>query len=51
MKNLEVKLKVPAAPKSARSVEGQKAVKTKFANGELTFHIDLNDADYVLLPR
>ena len=51
VKNLEVKLKVPAAPKSARSVEGQKAVKTKFANGELTFHIDLNDADYVLLPR
>ena len=51
VKDLEVKLKMPAAPKSAKSVEGQKAVETKFANGELTFTIDLNDADYILLPR
>ena len=48
IKNLTVTVKMPAAPKSARSIQRQKDLPVKFENGA-TFSIDLDEADYVVL--
>ena len=39
------------APKSARSVAGQKEIKTTYADGVATFTLDVPEADYVLLMK
>ena len=49
--NLKVSVRLPAAPKSARSVAGQKEIKTTYADGTATFTIDVPEADYILLTK
>lgn len=51
IKGLEVKVKVPAKPGAVRSVSGQKALTAQFANGETSFKVDLDEADYILLLK
>jgi hypothetical protein len=46
---LEVEVRLPAAPKSARTVSGQKALDVTYANGIAKFKLDLKVADYILL--
>ena len=50
-KGVVVKLRVPFAPKSVRSVHGQKVIDATYANGVLTFAMDVADADYVMVMR
>ncbi|MSR51888.1 MAG: hypothetical protein EXS09_01190 [Gemmataceae bacterium] len=50
-KGVEVKVRIPFAPKSVRSVRGQKNIESKYAGGSLTFTIDLADADFVLIAK
>ena len=51
LKGLPVSVRLSAAPGSARSVSGQKEVPVKYADGVVTFNVDLEEADYILLPR
>jgi hypothetical protein len=49
---LTVSIKMPAAPKSIRSVQGQKELPgAKYENGTLTFTTDLEWADYYILGK
>ena len=50
-KGVTVKVRVPFEPKTARTVEGQKVLDVKYADGVATFMVDLTQADYVLLGR
>src|SRR6185295_9873986 len=47
-KDLKVSVRLPASPKSARSVAGQKEIKTDYKDGVATFTLDVPEADYVL---
>jgi hypothetical protein len=49
--SLRVSVKLPAAPRRARSVTLQQDLPLGYANGWATFTIPLQDADYVLLPK
>ena len=51
IKGLPVTLRLPAAPSEVRSVSGQKALASKYDEGAVTFTVDLDEADYILLPR
>jgi len=50
-KDLKVSVRLPAAPKSVRSVAGQKEIKSTYADGVVTFTLDVPDADYVMLMK
>lgn len=49
VEGLEVAVRLPAAPKSARTVTGQKALEVKYEQGVAKFKVNLKDADYILL--
>ncbi|MGE3804680.1 MAG: beta-galactosidase trimerization domain-containing protein, partial [Gemmataceae bacterium] len=49
IKGLEVSVKLPAAPKSVRSVALQKELGAKYAEGKLSFKLDLEEADFILV--
>jgi hypothetical protein len=49
--NLKVRVRLPAKPKEARSVQAGKPVAAEFAEGVLTVTTDLEWADYILLPN
>lgn len=49
--DLEVAVRVSAAPKVARSVERQKAMDVTYENGMAKFKVDLKEADYILLLK
>ncbi|MCX5662059.1 MAG: hypothetical protein NTW19_20460 [Planctomycetota bacterium] len=51
IKGLTVTVKMPAAPKAAKSVQRQQDLPVKFAEGAATFSVDLDEADYVVLTR
>jgi hypothetical protein len=51
VKGLKVTVKLAAAPKEVRSVAGQKALPMQFGQGAVTFTTDLEDADFILLPK
>jgi hypothetical protein len=51
LKNLKVQVRLDQAPAQVRSVRWQKALTSSFDKGILTFSVDLEDADYILLPR
>jgi hypothetical protein len=48
---LTVSIKMPAAPKFIRSVQQQKNLPFKYANGTLTFTTNLEWADYYLIGK
>jgi hypothetical protein len=48
---IEVRLRSPVAPKSVRTVQGQKVLAAKYADGVVTFTTDVVDADYVLVEK
>ena len=50
-KGLKVSVRLPAAPKSARSVANQKEIKTEYKDGVATFTLDVPEADYVMLMK
>lgn len=50
-KGLKVSVRLPAAPKAARSVTGQKAVPVTYDGGSAMFTLDLAEGDFVLLPK
>ena len=50
-KAVQVAVRLPAAPKGARSVVRQQNLTPQFADGVATFSLDLAEADYVLLPK
>ncbi len=47
---LRVTVKLPAAPRRARSVALQQDLPVGYADGRATFTVSLQDADYILLP-
>jgi hypothetical protein len=51
VKNLEVEVRMKEAPKSVRTVSGQRELAFTVNNGVVTFKLDLAEADYVLLVR
>ena len=51
VKNLSVKVRLPAKPKEAKSVQAGKAVPAEFKDGVLTLTTDLEWADHILLPK
>jgi hypothetical protein len=51
LKDVSIQVRLAAAPKEVRSVSGQKTISSSFADGMLTFRIDLAEADFILLPR
>jgi hypothetical protein len=51
VKGLDVRVAMDAAPKEVRSVSQQRVIPAQFNQGVLSFRIDLDEADYVLLPR
>jgi hypothetical protein len=48
---LGVEVRVPAAPKSVRSVEQQKDIDWSYESGIVTFTTRLTEADFLLLPK
>jgi hypothetical protein len=51
VRGLKVTVKLPAAPKAVRTVAGQKSLPMEFGQGAVTFTTDLDDADFILLPK
>jgi hypothetical protein len=51
IRGLKVTVQLPAAPKTVRTVSGQKALPSTFDKGKLTFTTDLDEADYLLLSK
>jgi hypothetical protein len=51
LKNLQVQVRLDKVPAQVRSVRWQKGLTSSFANGVLTFTVDLEDADYIMLPK
>ena len=51
IKGMPVTVRVPFVPQTVRSVAGQKALEKQSAGGTVTFKIDLDEADYVLLLK
>ncbi len=50
-KDLQIIVPMAKAPKQVRSVCRQKTLPSRFEKGNLHFSLDLEDADYILLPR
>ncbi len=50
-KDLSIRVRLTAAPKQVRSVSGQKTIPSTFADGVLTFRVDLTEADFIMLPK
>ncbi|MBA3684399.1 MAG: beta-galactosidase trimerization domain-containing protein [Planctomycetes bacterium] len=50
-KDLKVSVRLAAAPKSARSVSGQREIAVTYADGIASFSIDLTEADYIVLAK
>lgn len=50
-KGVKLKVRIPFSPKNVRSVQGQKNIESKYADGSLNFVIDVADADYVLIAK
>lgn len=50
-KGLKVSVRLAVKPADVRSVERQKSVPSQYQDGVLSFTIDLNEADFVLLPK
>lgn len=51
LKSLSVRVQLPARPSDVRTVAGQKTLPARFEDGTLSFTIDLDEADFVLLPK
>jgi len=51
VKDLKVCVKMKAKPSDVRSVTQQKSLTSDFSGGTLTFTIDLDEGDFVLLPK
>jgi hypothetical protein len=51
LKAVNVQVKLAAAPKSVRSVEGQKELNVTWDQGTASFTTDLKEADYILLRK
>jgi hypothetical protein len=51
VKDLRVRVRLPEAPREARSVQRQRAVPSAHADDVVTFTVDLDEADFILLPR
>jgi len=51
LKDIEVKVRMARKPRQVRSVQQQKEVASTYADGVLTMKLDLEWADYVLLPK
>jgi hypothetical protein len=51
LKGVEVAVRAPARPSGVRSVQRQAKLESKWANGQATFTVDIDDADYILMPR
>jgi len=51
VRNLTVKVRLPAKPKEAKSVQAGQAVPAEFQDGVLTLTTDLEWADHILLPK
>lgn len=51
LKGVEVTVRAPAKPSGVRSVQRQAKLESKWANGQATFTVDIDDADYILMPR
>lgn len=51
IKGLAVQVRLPKAPARAWSVTGQKPLPATYAAGQATFRLDLDEGDFVLLPR
>jgi hypothetical protein len=47
---LEVAIRLPAAPEQARSVQHQTELPVAYRDGRAVFTVDLEWADYILLP-
>jgi hypothetical protein len=48
---VEVRLRSAFAPKSLRTVQGQKALDARYADGVVVFTTDVADADYILVEK
>lgn len=51
VQGLEVRVRMPAKPAAARSVQGARDLAMSYEGGVLTLTTDLEWADYILLPR
>lgn len=51
VKDLEVQVRMKDAPKTVRTVSGQRNLPFSANNGVVTFRIDLTEADYVMLLK
>jgi hypothetical protein len=51
VKDLSVRVRLPAAPRSVRSVVGQKAVPFAHKDGVVTFKVSLDEGDFILLAK
>jgi hypothetical protein len=51
VKNLEVEVRMKDAPKTVRTVSGQRNLAFTAKDGVVTFRLDLAEADYVLLVK
>jgi hypothetical protein len=51
VKDLQVTVRLPTAPKTVRSVTAQKSLALTFENNLLTFITELAEADFILLPK
>jgi len=50
-KDVMVSVRVAAKPSEVRSVQRQKTLESKWADGVLMFKLDVDEADHVLLPK
>lgn len=51
VKELRVSVRLSARPRDVRSVQRQRALPFEFEGEAATFRVDLDEADYILLPR
>lgn len=51
IKDLTVSVRLPAAPREVRTVQGNQACKATYADGAATFTTDLEWGEFVLLPK
>jgi hypothetical protein len=51
LNNLQVSVRLPAAPREVFSVTNQQSLDFHFANGKLSFTTDLAEGDFIMLKR
>lgn len=51
LKDLKVTVRLPAKPREARTVSGQKTLPVEYKDGAASFALPLAEADYILLPK